>query len=216
MAGFWSWLTADQRGALRRVGTEVRFGADELILRQGERDRHLLVILTGSAKVVASPGNGPEKLLALCGPGSLVGELAVLTAAPRSAAVRALERVGALTITSVEFTGVARKHPDLHDQLGRVVAERLLLANQRLTEASVPAALPRLAALLASLGDQLAPAGSPVALPVSQIELASLAATSTASVARAVRTLRAMGLIRTARRRIVLVDPPALRRFADA
>jgi CRP/FNR family cyclic AMP-dependent transcriptional regulator len=174
------------------------------------------VILTGSAKVVRNPGNGPEKILALCGPGSLIGELASLTGAPRSAAVRALERVGALVISDVEFAGAARHDPGLHGQLALALAEQLLVANQLLTDTSLPAALPRLAAVLASLGEQLAGTGrKPVVLPVSQTELASLAATSEASVVRSLRTLRTMSLVHTGRRRVVLTDPLALRRYAE-
>lgn len=214
--GFWSRLTAGQRGEMLRVGTRVRFGADGTILRQGDRNRHLVVILTGSAKVVRNPGNGPEKILALCAPGTLIGELAALTGAPRSAEVRALEPVGALIVSDVEFAGAARADPGLHDQLALALAEQLLLANQLLTDTAVPAALPRLAAVLASLGEQFAPKGTgPVVLPVSQTELASLAATSEASVARALRTLRGMSLVRTGRRRVVLTDPGALRSYAD-
>jgi hypothetical protein len=37
VAGFWSRLTDRQRGELLRVGARVRFGADEPIIRQGDR-----------------------------------------------------------------------------------------------------------------------------------------------------------------------------------
>lgn len=208
---FWGGLTATQREALLRVGAQVWFEPDEPVLRQGEPDRHLVVILAGAVKVVTSRGDGSTKVVALRGPGSLVGEIAALTASPRTAAVRALSRVGALVINHVEFEGAARADPGLHDHLALALAERLREANQHLLEASVPATLPRLAALLASLGDQLDTAE----LPISQADLASLAATSEASVARAVRTLRDHGLIRTGRRRIILMDSPGLRRYAD-
>src|SRR6266487_3778004 len=96
VTGFWSRLAVKERGILRRVGTYARFTTDEMILRQGDEDRHLVIILTGSAKVFTCSDNGSKKILALCGPGSLIGEVAALTAAPRSAGVQALDRAGAL------------------------------------------------------------------------------------------------------------------------
>jgi CRP/FNR family cyclic AMP-dependent transcriptional regulator len=212
-ASFWARLTADERNELLRVGTRVRFDADAPILRQGDPDRHLVVLLSGSAKATKSSVNGPEKVLSLCPPGTVVGELAAITAAPRSATVTALERVEALIVSPEEFAGVVRRHPDLRNQLDRVLAERLLNADERRTEASMPSALLRLAALLADLAEQFAPAGA--VLRISQFELASLAATSRSSTARAVRRLRAIGAIHTGRRRIVVDDVPALRMLVE-
>ncbi|ALG10955.1 hypothetical protein AOZ06_32350 [Kibdelosporangium phytohabitans] len=205
-------MTTPQRNLLGKVGTRVRYGTDDQILHQGARDRHLVVILTGVVKVVTSYSNGLAKVLALRGPGTLLGEIAALTASPRTAAVSAASPVTALLINNVEFAAATRADPALHAQLEQALATRLLVTNQQLVEASIPAVLPRLAGLLASLGDQL----DTNVLPISQPDLASLAATSEASVARSLRELRAMGLIRTGRRRIEVIDAPGLRSYADS
>jgi CRP-like cAMP-binding protein len=54
------------------------------------------------------------------------------------------------------------------------------------------------------------PAGIEIALPVTQEDLGSWTASSRASVAGALRTMREQGWIRTERRRITVVDLPAL------
>jgi CRP/FNR family cyclic AMP-dependent transcriptional regulator len=215
IAGFWSRLTTKQRDELVRIGARVWFEADAVILSQGARDRHLVVLMTGAAKVITSSVAGSERMVELCGPGMLLGEVAALTAAPRGATVRALQRASALVINQAEFDGAVRADPALRDHLVQALADRLRLANQRMAEASVPSMLPRLTTLLVSLSEQLGGGESPLVLPISQTDLASLAATSEASVARAIRTLRTMGLVRTGRRRMVLLDLPTLRRYAD-
>lgn len=215
-ASFWARLTEPERGELWRVGVRVRFGTDRPIMRQGDAERHLVVMLSGSAKVIKVVEHGIEKVLALCGPGSLLGELAALTSAPRSATVIALEPVEALKIGVNEFAGAARKHPTLHRQLELVLAERLLQADERRAEGSMPRAFPRLAALLADLAERLAGDGQePVVLRISQSELASLASTSLATAARFVGRLKDLGLVRTGRRRIIVVDAKELRRQVD-
>ena len=197
------------------MGVPVRFGTDQPIMRQGQVERHLVVILSGSAKVIKVIERGIEKVLALCGPGSLVGELAALTSTPRSASVIALEPVHGLRIEINQFDGVARKHPRLRTQLELVLAERLLHADERRAEGSMPRAFPRLAALLADLAESLAGDGHrPVVLRISQPELASLASTSVATAARFVGRLKDLGLVRTGRRRIIVVDADELRRRA--
>jgi CRP-like cAMP-binding protein len=75
----------------------------------------------------------------------------------------------------------------------------------------------RLAGLLLGLADGLggqAEGVIEIALPLSQDELASLAGTSRATVARALSNWRTRGLIRTGQRRITLTDVPGLRRAA--
>jgi CRP/FNR family cyclic AMP-dependent transcriptional regulator len=213
---FWARLAEPERQELRRVGVPVRFGTDQPIMSQGQVERHLVVILSGSVKVIKVIEQGIEKVLALCGPGSLVGELAALTSAPRSASVIALEPVHGLRIEINQFDGVARKHPTLRTQLELVLAERLLQADERRAEGSMPRAFPRLAAVLADLAEGLSGDDHhPVVLRISQPELASLASTSVATAARFVGRLKELGLIRTGRRRIIVVDAGELRRRMD-
>ncbi len=75
----------------------------------------------------------------------------------------------------------------------------------------------RLAGLLLDLAERLGGQTEgiiEIALPLSQDELASLAGTSRATVARALDGWRRRGLIQTGQRRITLTDAPGLRAAA--
>lgn len=216
MSSFWARLTEAERDALRSVSFPVRYRTDQLIMRQGETERYLLVILAGSTKVIKIIEQGIEKVLALCGPGSLLGELSALTSAARSATVVALEPVYGLRIDVGSFADVTRKFPGLRRQLELVLAERLLQADERRVEGAMPRAFPRLASLLAGLAERFAGEGQhAVVLPISQLELASLASTSVATVSRFVGRLKQLGILRTGRRRIIILDAGELRRLAE-
>ena len=69
--------------------------AGETILRQGEPGQSCFVVRSGLVEVSVHVDNGTklgtERRLATLGPGTLFGETALLTDAPRSATIRALE-----------------------------------------------------------------------------------------------------------------------------
>jgi CRP/FNR family transcriptional regulator, cyclic AMP receptor protein len=91
------------------------------------------------------------------------------------------------------------------------------LEQTRLRVRAVTNGAQRLAGLLLGLAERLGGRAAGVieiALPLSQDQLASLAGTSRATVARALNDWRKRGLIRTGQRRITLIDVAALRGVA--
>jgi putative ABC transport system ATP-binding protein len=66
--------------------------ADEAIVWEGEPGEECYLLRRGRAEVVVEQGEGGgERSLATLGPGSLLGEAALLTDEPRNATVRTLE-----------------------------------------------------------------------------------------------------------------------------
>ncbi|MFD8277546.1 cyclic nucleotide-binding domain-containing protein [Streptomyces flaveolus] len=65
--------------------------ARSVLLRQGDPGTHVVLLASGSTLVTLTGPNGERALLAIRGPGELLGELAVLDAQPRSASVIAAE-----------------------------------------------------------------------------------------------------------------------------
>src|SRR5438105_5213692 len=71
--------------------TQPLYLTDQTIVRQGDKDQSVYLILSGSVRVVQSiPDGEKENLVADLGPGEVFGELAVLGTQARSATVRAL------------------------------------------------------------------------------------------------------------------------------
>ena len=81
-------------GRLRRLASRLErrsVRAGEAVIRQGASGEECYLLRSGRAEAVAEQPEGGGRSLATLGPGSLFGEAALLTDAPRNATVRALE-----------------------------------------------------------------------------------------------------------------------------
>ena len=112
---------------LARHAQRVRFRAGEDVVRAGDDDRSLYVVLSGRLEA-AVPGSSAIET------GSVFGEVGFLDGLPRSATVKALDDGEALRLSFDAFETLAARHPELGRaillDLGRIAALRL----RRLTE----------------------------------------------------------------------------------
>ncbi|TMK88317.1 MAG: winged helix-turn-helix domain-containing protein [Actinobacteria bacterium] len=110
------------------------------------------------------------------------------------------------------------QHPRAALALLDLALSRLYVADARRIEFASSESLPRVTSRIVELAERFGqPLGSgqiEVALPFSQEELASWSASSRESTARALRTLRQLGLIETHRLRLTVVDLERLRQHA--
>ena len=79
----------------------------------------------GLLKVSIVSGSGDERILAILGPGAIVGELAVLDGLPRSASVLALRDSELLFVSKAKFDQYTHNHPQLYQHLLMLLASRL-------------------------------------------------------------------------------------------
>jgi CRP/FNR family transcriptional regulator, cyclic AMP receptor protein len=82
--------------------TQTIYDAGAVIIRQGERDDTVYMVLSGSVRVVYSDSQ-TEVSVAELGPGEVFGELAALQTQPRSANVVTLERTNCLQVSAAVF-----------------------------------------------------------------------------------------------------------------
>ena len=83
-------LDAADGETLARLAVERRISRDEVVLRRGDRDASLLVVVEGRLRVGAVSVDGREIGYALMQPCSVLGEISLLDGGPRSADVMAL------------------------------------------------------------------------------------------------------------------------------
>src|SRR5688572_25612207 len=67
----------------------------------------------GLLKVHMISSSGGERILAILGPGALVGELAMIDGAPRSASVSAIRASKLRVVSRASFDAIAAKHPQI-------------------------------------------------------------------------------------------------------
>jgi CRP-like cAMP-binding protein len=214
---FGAELTDQEWADLARRGRSRRLPAGTSLFVEGTRSDAVVVVITGRVKVFSSADDGAEVVLAIRGPGALLGELAAIDERPRSASVKCLEAVVVLTVGLREFTAFLHAHPRTMWLLMRILADRLRDADRKRLEFGAYDTLNRVVRRLVELVDRFGEpteSGIKITLPFTQDELASWVGGSREAVAKALRALRARGYVRTGRRTVTVVDIEGLRRRA--
>jgi small-conductance mechanosensitive channel/CRP-like cAMP-binding protein len=135
-AGLLGVLPADQLRRLAARDTERVYAAHEPIIRQGDAGSSMFVLLQGRVEVtVMEDGTGPLTLRQLLG-GDYFGEMSLLTGAPRTATVTALEETRVLEIGHDAFREILLEHPELVEMLGAELQRRLAEREQVIEGAS--------------------------------------------------------------------------------
>ncbi|MET8295512.1 Crp/Fnr family transcriptional regulator [Streptomyces sp. NPDC001272] len=216
---FLARLEAEDGTALRELGRELTFAPRARLIHQDEPASHVLLILHGWTKVTASAANGKEALLALRGPGDIVGESAALTGRARSADVTALEPVRAVAVDAERFRAFLARVPAAAFQLLALTSDRTRAGDRRRLEFASLSVRERLAVLLQDLArthGRRTEEGVEVAVPLTKQELAGAVGASREMVQRHLKELRDRGIVITGRRALVILRPDVLRRIAQS
>lgn len=187
-------------------------------MRAGDRIDSATVLLSGSVKVHKTAVEGAEVVLALLGPGDLLGEMSAVREAARSADATALEDAEGIVISVPDLRGFLAANPHAMLALLEMSVARLHLADLRRIEFATAGSLARVATRLVELAERFGvtreDGAIEVGIPLTQEELAAWSASSRESTARALHTLRELGLLETHRRRLVVCDLEKLRPHA--
>jgi hypothetical protein len=120
---FWQALNAVEREAFRAFADRRSFAAGARLIREGDHPDHVFVILSGRTQISVEE-NGTERVVAIRGPGQLVGERAALQLSVRSASVMALNTVHALVVPIRDFAAFVSDHPRVLDIIERHAHDR--------------------------------------------------------------------------------------------
>lgn len=210
---------ADSDGrALLDLGREREWQRGEALIRTGERAESAIVLLAGLVKIHRTAADGQEVVFGIAGPGDLLGEVSATRQSVRSASVTALVTVTARVVGVLELRSFLADHPRAALALLDLTLSRLYVADAQRVEFATSESLGRVTSRIVELAERF---GHPVdsgaieaALPINQEELASWSGSSRESTARALRTLRELGLIQTHRLRLTVLDLERLRAHA--
>jgi len=107
----------------------------EILCREGERGDHVYIIQEGSVEVITSNG-GRETILATLDDGAIIGEMAVFEKVPRSATVRAVGEVRALTVDKKNLLRRVSEDPTLAFRVIRTLSRRVRELSNRVRDLS--------------------------------------------------------------------------------
>jgi CRP/FNR family transcriptional regulator, cyclic AMP receptor protein len=210
-------LTPEEAADLRASGRERHYDAGVALFHEGDDAGSVIVLLAGRAKLTVPLSSDREVIVAVRGPGDLLGELAALVDAPRSATVATIEPVEALIVSGSAFAAFLDRNARVGLVILRLVAERLLYADLQQAQFATHDVVGRVAHRLVELTDRFGvETGDGIVLdvPLSQEELAGWTGASREAVNKALQVLRSLHMIQTGRRRLTVLDADGLRRLA--
>jgi CRP/FNR family transcriptional regulator, cyclic AMP receptor protein len=211
-------LTPEEVTDLRVSGRERHYDANVALFHEGDDAGSVIVLLAGRAKLTVPSSAGREVIVAVRGPGDLLGELAALVEAPRSATVTTIEAVDALILAGSAFASFLERNARVALVILRLVAERLLYADLQQAQFATHDVVGRVAHRLVELTERFgveSEEGVVLDVPLSQEELAGWTGASREAVNKALQVLRSLRMIETGRRRFTVLDADGLRRLAD-
>jgi CRP-like cAMP-binding protein len=191
----------------RLLFAEYRPG--QLIFAEGEPGDRLYIIASGKVKVACRAPGGREMVQAVLGPSDMFGELAVFDSGPRSSTATAVTEVRAMFAERAALRACITDHPEIAEQLLRVLARRLrrTIDNQvELMATDVPG---RLARLLLQLGQQFGSQNDGaiyVSHDLTQEELAQLIGASRETVNQALTDFARRGWIQLSDKSVLILD----------
>lgn len=187
------------------------------IFDEGSAADSCYVIVSGRAKVVIAGRAGAEIILGTVEPGELVGEIALLDGAPRSAGLVALEDCQLIRIPGASFEAL-RSNRAFEDALVARLALMLRRSTEQLRAIHTYSSNERVAWCLARLAARSgARQGSTITISPRppHHELADMTGCSRETVTRVLVHLRRLKRV-TWNRDVLIIDEPAFRHYLEA
>lgn len=208
-------LEPSQLQDLLRNASRRELKPGEAIITQGDEDGDFAVfLLSGGLKISMVSAGGREIILNYCGPGEVVGEIAMLDSGARTATVTAVERSSVLLLPSRTFIAAATANPASLIGVMRTLARRVRQLNLVIESDRTFSMAPRLARALVRLADPERNDGRLRYNP-SQSDLGAFAGLARENVSRLLSEWETRGIVGRTGRALVIRDPDYLRMLAE-
>jgi CRP/FNR family transcriptional regulator, cyclic AMP receptor protein len=130
----------------------VNLSADASLFMAGDPGDGCYRLNEGLLKVSIASPSGAERILAILGPGAIVGDMAMIDGRPRSASVSALRDCKLSFVSRAAFEAFAAKQPEIYKNLLSLLAGRLRDTDQVVAAGSFLSLRGRVARALLDLG----------------------------------------------------------------
>lgn len=207
------------RRALLAVARPLHLAIREVLFHAGDAGDGCYFLREGVVKAAVVAKDGQERLLAVLGRGSLIGELALFDDEPRSATISALKPCRLLFVPKGAFFRLADANPLVYREALKILAHRLRETNDSMVAQGTVTVAGRVARAFNSLAQgmgEIRPGGA-ILLPnkITQNDLAGMAGVARENASRAVNDLLRDGIIAREGSLYVIVRPRDLRDLAE-
>jgi CRP/FNR family transcriptional regulator, cyclic AMP receptor protein len=181
-------LPAELSHGLFAKARPLSLAASQTLFVAGDEGDGCYRVEEGLLKASVAAATGGERILAILGPGSVVGELSMIDGAPRSASVSALRDSKLSFVGRAAFETFGRSTPELYRHITTLLAQRLRDTNDALVATNFLSVKGRVARALLSLaeafGRDIGQGRILIRQKVSQSDLAAMAGIARENVSR--------------------------------
>jgi CRP-like cAMP-binding protein len=199
LEGLLAALPADLSHGLFAKAHTIPLSADQILFSAGDKGDGCYHIDQGLLKASVTEPGGGERILAVLGPGSVVGELSMIDGVPRSASVIALRDSKLSFISRAAFQAFGEARPELYRYLTTLLARRLRFTNDIVAATSFLSLKGRVARVLLSLAEEfgrdVGQGHVVIQQKVSQDDLAAMAGIARENVSRVLRDWTSHSLV---------------------
>lgn len=206
-------LSAEELESLIPLAVERSYRAGEVLFEEGMPCEGLYVLASGTVKISKASPSGRSIMLAMESAPSTVAEVPLFDGGDYPASVTAVEDTVAYLLPKDAFRRFCESYPKVPLKVLAVAGQRLRQLVRLVETVTFGSMRQRVARALLDFADQH---GKPeFELPVTHEELALRLGTVREVVSRNLARFQAEGMIRIAKRQVVLVDRDALRAEAE-
>jgi len=199
-------FTESERRGVIKAARRRRFARNEVVFHEGDPGDTLHLMGRGHVAVRVTTPLGDCATVAVLGPGACFGELSVVSPAPRSATIYALDAVETLSLHRDQIDDLRRLHPTLDRALLIAAVAEVRRLTDRLLEALYVPVDKRIPRRLLELAESYGGDGAEVAIPLTQDDIAGLAGATRPTVNKVLRSFEDAGLVALARGSVTVLD----------
>jgi CRP-like cAMP-binding protein len=188
-----------------------RYQARDAVLGHGDAGTDVYFVAAGLVRAVIRADGSREIILGDIGAGEFFGELAAIDGRPRSASIVAVTGATLGRMPAAVFREMLDEHPDVRSQVLALLAARIRLLDNRISERATLDVRHRVYAELLRLSRPDGDGGRAVVSPPPfHAEIAARISARREAVTRELRALETAGLVERRRGAIVLTNVQAL------
>jgi len=207
----WTKLPESVRGAIEPHLEPARFRAGKVIYDQGDQARRLYAVEEGCVRLFRVDRNGRELTVGVVENDAVFGEESLLAGAAYQTYAETVSRSLLFSIRQDELRRLWRRFPALRRFLLAELARRLRTSQDFYSQLRFADVVPRLARVLLKY---MEPGREGLEVGLSHRQIGYLIGANRDTVTRALGELALADLLEINYRRLVILDPEALRRLA--
>lgn len=192
------------------------FARDEILFREGQSARNLVMIHSGSVKLSQLSASGNEVILWMTGSSDPVGVPAETTSCSHTCSARAMEQCKASVWEYARLQNLMVEYPQIRANINQILSGRLNELQERFREVATEKVAKRLALALLRLVKQVGkPAYPGTEISLSRDELAQMTGTTLFTISRVLSKWAEEGFIEPRRGSVVVLDTKRLGQVCD-